>query len=315
MRAIPVERGSAWPELPWRDWQPTISTLHMWTQIVGKVRMALTPPLNHWWHVPLYVSARGLTTGAIPFEGAAFQVDFDLVDHRLVVTDHRPGSFAIGLEGRSVAGLYRELMSGLRSRGIAVTIMARPVEVAESIPFEQDERHAGYDPNHAEQLWRCLVHADRVLRRFRGSFVGKSSPVHVFWGGFDLASSRFSGRPAPPHAGGVPNCPDWVMHEAYSHEVWSAGWWPRSQDPGPAFYAYIYPEPEGFRDASIPVNGASYDTRLGEFVLPYDTVRTAADPDAMLLAFLESTYGAAADLGGWDRASLETARSGSLTRV
>ena len=212
-----------WPELPWRDWEPTLSTLHMWVQIVGKVRLALAPPLNHWWHVPLYVTARGLTTSPIPYGDREFQVDFDFVDHRLQVTDGDPGAFSMALEPRSVARFYREFLAGLQTRGIDVDISRRPVEVADAIPFDQDEGHASYDPHHAQQLWRALVQVDRVLKGFQTGFVGKASPVHFFWGGFDLTTTRFSGRPAPRHPGGVPNCPDWVMEEAESHQNVTVG--------------------------------------------------------------------------------------------
>jgi hypothetical protein len=277
----------------------------MWLQIVGKVRLALAPPLNHWWQVPLYVTAHGLTTSPIPYGDRGFQVDFDFVEHRVVVSDDDSGSFAIALEPRSVARFYREFMAGLRSRGIDVSIWPHPVEVADAIPFDQDERHASYDPHHAQLFWRALLQVDRVMKVFQTGFVGKASPVHFFWGGFDLAATRFSGRPAPRHPGGIPNCPDWVMEEAESHEGITAGWWPLSEAPGPAFFAYAYPEPQGFHDASVRPNGSFFDPRFGEFLLPYDAVRTAADPDATVLEFLQSTYEAGADLGGWDRVALE----------
>ena len=296
-----------WPDLPWRDWEPTISTLHMWIQIVGKVRLALMPPLNHWWHVPLYVTARGLTTSPIPYGDRAFQIDFDFVEHRVLVSDDDPGSFAMALEPRSVAVFYREFMAGLQSRGIDVSIWPRPVEVADAIPFEHDERHASYDPHHAQVLWRALLQVDRVLKSFQTGFVGKASPVHFFWGGFDLATARFSGRPAPRHPGGVPNCPDWVMEESESHENVSAGFWPHGASVGPAFYAYAYPEREGFRAAAIRPADAFFDDRLGEFLLPYDSVRNATDSDAAVIEFLQSTYEAGANLGGWDRLALEPA--------
>ena len=294
-----------WPELPWRQWGPTISTLHMWTQVVGKVRMALAPPLNHWWHVTLYVSSRGMTTSPIPFGNRLFQVDFDFIDHRLDVTDTDGRSFVMALAPRSVAQFHREFMEGLHNLEIDVRISTRPVEVAEAIPFEEDEQHASYDPDQAHAFWRALVQTDRVMKAFQSGFVGKASPVHFFWGGFDLAGTRFSGRPAPLHPGGAPNCPAWVMEEAYSREEISAGWWPTSEAPGPMFYSYTYPEPEGFRAASVRPAEAFFDTRLGEFVMPYDAVRRAADPDAALLAFLQSTYEAAAELGTWDRRALE----------
>lgn len=297
----------AWPELPWTEWQPTISTVHMWTQVVGKVRMALAPPLNHWWHITLYVSSRGMTTSPIPYANREFQVDFDFVDHRLLVADTAGASFTMALEPKSVARFYREFMDGLHGLGIDVRIWTKPVEVAESIPFELDEKHASYDPEHAQLLWRGLLAADRVMNDFRTGFVGKNSPVHFFWGGFDLAGTRFSGRPAPPHPGGAPNCADWVMEEAYSREVCSAGWWPRSEAPGPSFYSYAYPQPDGYPSAPVGPAGAFYDSGLGEFILPYDEVRRAADPDAAVQDFLQSTYEAGANLGGWDRSALEPA--------
>jgi hypothetical protein len=284
-----------------------MSTLHMWLQIVGKVRLALAPPLNHWWHVPLYVTARGLTTSPIPYGDRDFQVDLDFVDHRLHVIDGNPGAFSLALEARSVAGFYRDFLAGLRSRGIDVATSPHPVEVADGIRFDEDERHASYDPGHAEPLWRALVQVDRVLKAFQTGFLGKASPVHLFWGGFDLTTTRYSGRPAPRHPGGVPNCPDWVMAESESHQNVTAGWWPLGDAPGPAFYAYAYPQPDGFRTAAVRPDAVFFDDRLGEFLLPYDTVRTAADPDAAVLAFLQSTYEAGADLGGWDRRALEPA--------
>ncbi len=297
----------AWPELPWRSWEPTITTLHLWTQIVGKVRMALTPPLNHWWHVPLYVTSRGLTTTAIPDGERTFQVDFDFLDHRLVVTTTDPSEFAIPLEPMSVARFHERFMRGLGDLGIHVRIWSRPVEMTEAIPFDEDETHASYDAGQAELLWRAFVQADRVLKTFQSGFLGKASPVQLFWGSFDLAAARYSGAPAPRHPGGVPNCPAWVMEEAYSREESSVGWWPRSEPPGPSFYAYTYPEPAGYEAASIRPAAALFDDRLGEFVLPYDAVRRAPDPETTIREFLQTTYEAGANLGGWDRAALEPA--------
>ena len=297
----------SWPELPWRDWTPTISTLHMWAQIVGKVRMTLAPPLNHWWHVPLYVSGRGLTTSPIPYGRREFQVDFDFVDHRLLVTGSDGRGFTMAFEPMSVARFYREFMDGLHALDIDVRISARPVEVADAIPFESDEQHTSYDPDQVHSFWRGLLQADRVMKAFQSGFVGKASPVQFFWGSFDLAATRYSGRPAPLHPGGAPNCPTWVMEEAYSREEISIGWWPSSEAPGPTFYAYAYPEPAGFRSAPVRPADASFDDRLGEFVLPYEVVRRAADPDAAVSEFFQSTYDAGADLGGWDRDGLEPA--------
>jgi hypothetical protein len=296
-----------WPLLPWREWGETVSTLHMWTQVIGKVRMALAPPLNHWWHVPLYVTARGLTTSAIPYRRREFQVDFDFIDHRMLVTDCDGAFFSMPLQPMSVAAFYRAVMDGLRGLGIEVRIWTKPVEVIESIPFESDEKHASYDPDHAQLLWRGLLQADRAMKAFQTGFVGKASPVHLFWGSFDLATTRFSGRPAPRHPGGTPNCPDWVMEEAYSREESSAGWWPQVEPPGPAFYAYTYPEPEGYRSAPVHPPAAYFDERLRLFMLPYDAVRSSPDPDAAVQEFLQSTYQAGAELGGWDRRNLEPA--------
>jgi hypothetical protein len=284
-QAAPSDTDATWPELPWTEWGATISTLHMWVQIVGKVRMALAPPLNHWWHVPLYVSARGLTTSPIPYRRGTFQVDFDFVDHRLHATDESGGAFIMQLVPISVAQFYRDFMAGLGGLGIDVRIWSRPVEVADAIPFEADDEHASYDAAHVQAFWRALVQADRVMKAFQSGFVGKASPVHFFWGGFDLAASRYSGRPAPLHPGGAPNCPTWVMEEAYSREESSIGWWPTSEPPGPAFYSYMYPEPEGFKNVPVRPAAAYFDARLGEFVLPYDDVRRAADPDAAVLDF------------------------------
>jgi len=302
-----VDGASApWSELPWPDWEPTILTVHMWTQVVGKIRMALAPPRNHWWHVTLYVSSRGLTTSPIPYGDRHFQIDFDFIDHRLSVTDSVGRTFAMALEPMSVARFHRRLMDGLAGLGIEVRIWTRPVEVADAIPFEADEVHASYDRDHVRALFGALLDADRVMQAFQTEFVGKVSPVHFFWGSFDLATTRFSGRPAPLHPGGAPNCADWVMEEAYSREEASVGFWPTSTPPGPIFYAYTYPEPAGYRAVRVP-DPAFFDRRFGEFTLAHDDVRTASDPDGTLLAFLRSTYEAGADLGGWDRAALEPA--------
>jgi hypothetical protein len=295
-----------WPELPWREWEPTVSTLHLWLQIVGKVRLTLAPPLNHWWHITLYVSSRGLTTSAIPYGPREFQVDLDFVDHRLLVSDSAGGAFAMPLVAQSVARFYREFMTGLKGLGIEVRISTKPVEIDDAIPFDVDERHASYEPSHAQSLWRGFVQADRVLKAFQSGFVGKASPVHLFWGSFDLATSRYSGRPAPRHsADGIANMPDWVMEEAYSREESAMGWWPRTEEPGPSFYAYTYPEPVGYRSAPVRPAEAFFDEELGEFILPYDSVRGLADPDGAVLEFLESTYAAGADLAGWDRSIAE----------
>jgi Family of unknown function (DUF5996) len=298
---------ASWPELPLDAWAETLTTLQRWLQIVGKVRMVRTPPVNHSWHVTLYVSPRGLTTSAVPTEQGAFEIEFDFVAHQLVVRAADGGTGTMALRPRSVADFYRELQRLLRARGIEAAIYPVPNELPDALPFEQDEQHASYDPDYVHRFWRVLVSTDRVLRQFRSSFVGKCSPVHFFWGAADLAVTRFSGRPAPEHPGGVPNLPDAVVREAYSHEVSSAGFWPGT--PGmldyPAFYSYAYPEPPGFAGAQVRPDAAFYHQTLREFVLPYDAVRTASSPDAMLLEFLQSTYDAAATLGQWDRAALE----------
>jgi hypothetical protein len=298
-----------WPALRVEDWTETRDTLHMWTQVVGKVRLAKAPMVNHWWQVTLYVTPRGLTTGAIPDGTTTFEIEFDFCAHRLHV--HREGGDRrhVALEPKSVATFHAETMAALADLGIAVDIDTRPVEVETAIPFERDEVHAAYDPAAAQAFWRQLVQADRVLQAFRGRFVGKASPVHFFWGSFDLAVTRFTGRTAPRHPGGAPNCGDWVMVEAYSHELSSCGFWPGGGEEG-AFYAYAYPEPEGFRSfAGVRPAEAYYNEDFRQYLLPYEVVRRADDPDAVLLDFLQSTYEAAAETGGWDRAALEATRS------
>jgi hypothetical protein len=297
---------SAWPELPVDEWRDTRDTLHMWAQIVGKVRMALTPLVNHWWNVPLYVSTRGLTTSPIPYGDRLFEMTFDFTTHELRVETDTPDQRTVGLSPKPVAVFYEETMAALDSLGIVVSIMARPVEVEPAVPFAEDFEHASYDPSAAFRFWRLLVQADRVFREFRSRYVGKVSPVHVFWGGLDLAVTRFSGRTAPRHPGGAPNCGAWVMEEAYSHEVSSAGYFADGGTEG-AFYSYAYPEPPGYEDYPVEPSAASYDTGLREFLLPYSDVRLSPDPDAVLLSFLETTYAAAAELGMWDRTALERA--------
>lgn len=296
----------AWPALPLDSWRDTYETLHMWTQIVGKTRLALAPMENHWWQVALYVTERGLTTSPIPSGDRTFAVDFDFLKHNLSITTSDGAARTLPLRPRSVADFYADYLESLRSLGLEVRIWPVPVEVENSIRFPDDRAHASYDADSAARLWRILTQADRVLKRFRGRFLGKASPVHFFWGGFDLAATRFSGRRAPLHPGGVPHVGDWVMHEAYSHEVSSLGFWPgRGPRQEPLFYSYAYPEPEGFRSCQVGPTAARYDEELREFVLPYEAVRTAADPDQALLDFAQTTYAAAADLGGWDRAALE----------
>jgi hypothetical protein len=292
-----------WPELTLADWQDTKETLHLWAQVVGKLRLALEPMINHWWQVPLYVSVRGLTTSLVHAGGQGVEIEFDFCEHVLRLDTTNGGHRRVPLSSRSVATFYGEVVSAVHDLGIDVTIMGRPVEIPSAIPFAQDEEHRSYDPGAARRFWQALVHADGVLRRFRAGYIGKASPVHFFWGSFDLATSRFSGRPAPRHPGGVPNCPDWVQQLAYSHELSSCGFWPGGSREG-SFYAYAYPTPAGFSDWPVAAP-AYFDENLGEFLLPYAAVRAADDPDAMVQAFLQSTYEAAAALSGWDRAALE----------
>lgn len=294
----------AWPPLPVAAWEDTRDTLHLWTQIVGKVRLGLEPWMNHSWHIPLYVNSRGLTTSLMPDGGRGVEIQFDFIRHVLEIRTTDGAERQVRLEPRSVADFYAETMARLAELDVTVEILPRPVEIPVAIPFPEDETHASYDAASAHRFWQSLVQAHRVLTAFRSRFVGKVSPVHFFWGGFDLAVTRFSGRDAPRHPGGVPNCADWVMHDAYSQEVSSCGYWPVGADEG-IFYAYAYPEPDGFRDWPVEPKGAFYDAGLGEFMLPYEMVRTADDPDATLLAFLQTTYEAAAEPGRWDRGRLE----------
>ena len=300
-------RRAAWPELPpLADWQDTVETLHMWTQIVGKVRLEQAPWINHSWGTALYVTTRGLTTSPIPYDARTFALDFDFVGHTLRITTSAGEERAFDLAPMSVADFYQKTMRALGELDIEVEILARPVEVPDPIePFPEDETHASYDADAVRRYWRALVQVDRVFRAFRARFTGKASPVHFFWGAFDLAVTRFSGRPAPTHPGGVPNCADWVMEEAYSRELSSAGFWPGTGLGEAAFYSYAYPEPGGFREHDVQPAAAYYLDEMGEFVLPYAAVRAADDPDGVLLAFLQDTYEAAADLADWDRALLE----------
>lgn len=294
-----------WPALPLQDWKDTYATLHMWTQIVGKIRLAQTPLLNHWWNVTLYVTSRGLTTSAMPYDDRIFEIDFDFMDHNLLIKSSDGGSKTVRLYSRSVADFYRETLAALQSLRIPVTIWTTPVEVEDRTPFEQDQKHAAYDPEYAQRAWRILLQTSRVLTEFRSRFIGKVSPVHFFWGAFDLALTRFSGRRAPAHPG-APNLARFVAVEAYSHEVSSCGFWPGGGSVDmPVFYAYAYPEPEGFKEYAIQPAEASYHPQMREFLLPYDVVRTAKSPDQMLLAFVQSTYEAAANLAKWDRGKLE----------
>ena len=312
-----LEAGSeSWPGIPLDAWSDTCATLHMWVQIAGKIRLVQSPWVNHAWNATLYVTARGLTTSPIPYGNRLFQIDFDFVGHQLHLrsSDGAAGGFA--LAPQSVAAFYRELMRELSRLDLAVTIRRMPNEVVDPIPFDEDEVHTSYDPAAVNRFWRALVQADRVLKEFRARFIGKCSPVHYFWGAPDLAVTRFSGRVAPPHPGGVPHLPDWVAREAYSHEVSSCGFWAGGGPvPYAAFYSYAYPEPAGFADAVVRPAGAFYSNDLREFILPYDIVRGSPDPDATLLEFLQTTYEAAADLANWDRSSLERKHDPRLRSV
>jgi hypothetical protein len=296
---------AAWPELPYATWRDTAMTLQLWTQIVGKVRLALTPWINHSWQVPLYVTARGLGTSPIPAGGEMLEIEFDFVAHRLAARTSRGDDMSFALEPQSVAAFRGRVLALLSDLGVAVTINDMPNELPDAIAFSKDVTHASYDADAAHRFWRALIQTDRIFKHFRSAFLGKASPVHFFWGSFDLAVTRFSGRRAPPHPGGVPGLPDAVVREAYSHEVSSAGFWPGSDAfPQAAFYSYAYPEPPGYRDRRVTA-GAQFDATLGEFILPYAAVRGAADPEALLLDFLQTTYAAAADSGKWDRDALE----------
>ena len=301
--------NSAWPVLPLAEWRDTYATLHMWMQIVGKTRLALAPMENHWWQVPFYVTPRGLTTSAIPYGKRAFAVDFDFLKHALLVRASDGAIRELALIPRSVAEFYAEYMAALRSLGVEIAISAVPVEVETAIPFAKDCKHAAYDPDAANRCWQILLQTDRVLKRFRGRFLGKASPVHFFWGSFDLAATRFSGRRAPHHPGGVPHCPDYVMVEAYSHECSSCGFWPGGGAIAePAFYAYAYPEPAGYADYTVHPDDASYSPEMREFILSYEAVRSAAAPDELLIQFFQTTYEAAANLARWDRTALDRAQ-------
>lgn len=301
-----AEPRDVWPALPLEEWAGTYATLHMMTQVVGKIRLACAPMINHWWQVPLYVTPRGLTTSAMPHGSRIFQIDFDFIEHLLRIDIDDGDRRTVRLRTGPIAEFHAEVMESLRALGVPVRIWPRPVEVEEPIRFEEDSEHTTYEPEHARRCWEVLVQADRVMGRFRSGFVGKCSPVHFFWGSFDLAVTRFSGRRAPEHPGGIPNLGDWVTREAYSRECSSCGFWPGGGAlPEPAFYAYAYPEPEGYRDHRVHPPEAFYSAEMREHILPYEAVRRAPDPDRMLLDFFRSTYAAAAELGGWDRAQLE----------
>lgn len=301
-----VAREELWPDLPLDAWEDTCRTFHLWTQIVGKVRIAQTPWINHSWHVPLYLSARGLTTLVIPTDRGALELEFDLPNDRLEVRTSWGGEKSVALRAAPIADFHGELMETLKGFGLAIDIHGSPNELEDATPFAADTRPRSYDAEYARRFWRALISAERVFQRFRSSFIGKCSPIHFFWGSFDLAVTRFSGRTAPVHQGGIPNLPDWVAREAYSHEVSSAGFWPGGgPHPFPLFYSYAYPQPDGFADADPGADQAFFSTELGEFVLPYEAVRAADDPDGLLLHFLESTYRAAAEAASWDRPTLE----------
>jgi Family of unknown function (DUF5996) len=298
--------NTLWPDLPLAAWSGTCDTLQLWTQIAGKVRIAVTPLVNHWWNATFFVTARGLAAPAMPYAGGTFDIIFDFADHRFVIetSDGRFESFA--LAPMAVADFYAEFLQCLGRLGIDVQIRTMPCEIESAVPFDRDRAHAQYDPVYAQRFWLALLQANRVMHEFRARFIGKVSPVHFFWGSFDLVVTRFSGRTAPPPKGHTPYVADWVMAEAYSHECSSCGFWPGNGGFGyAAFYVYAYPEPAGYGDTRLSTAEAWYNKDLGQFILPYDAVRQAQDPDALLLGFLQETYAAAADLAKWDRKALE----------
>ncbi len=301
-----IVQNQHWPELPLDQWQDTCNTLHLWSQIIGKVRLFHMPWINHSWHVPLYVTASGLTTSSVPFGTATFTIDFDFIAHRLLIVTSEGDARSFALKPMSVATFYHKTFQVLNDLSISTQIWPMPVEIPDPIqPFPDNENQSAYDAASVERFWRILLQVNRVFTDFRSRFIGKVSPVHFFWGAFDMAVTRFSGRPAPEHPGGAPNCADWVMQEAYSHEVSSAGFWPGAGLGEAAFYAYAYPAPDAFSDYPVRPEAAYYHQELGEFILPYEAVRTADDPDKVLLEFLQSSYEAAAELACWDRSVLE----------
>jgi hypothetical protein len=306
MKISNKQRNEFWPPLPFAEWKETAATLHMWTQIIGKIRLTQTPWINHSWHVTLYVTSRGLTTSPIPHGLHTFEIRFDLIDHELRILKSDGATRTLKLQAQSVAKFYDAVMKALGDLELPVKINVMPNEVPNPIPFDRDQEHSTYDAEYANRFWRILVQSARVFQQFRSRFCGKCSPVHFFWGSFDLAVTRFSGRPAPPHPGGVPHLPDEITREAYSQEVSSLGFWPGNDAaPLPIFYSYAYPEPPGFADAKIQPAPVSYQPKLREFILPYDIVRSAESPDERLLEFAQSAYDAASTLAGWDRAALE----------
>jgi Family of unknown function (DUF5996) len=305
--AITERRGQGtWPSLHLSEWKESFDTVHRWIQIVGKTRLALASPINHWWHITLYATARGLTTSPMPYGVRSLEVDFDFIDHNLLIRTNEGATRALALVPRSVADFYREYTGILDALGFRIKLRPIPAELEDRLPFDEDRRHCSYDPDYVSRCWKILARTSRVLEQFRGRFIGKCSPVHFFWGAFDLACTRFSGRRAPVHPGGVPNLPDWAVREAYSHECISAGWWPGGGPlPEPSFYSYSYPEPEGFSGTAVQPEGAYYHSELREFVLPYEAVRLAPNPEKNLLQFFQTTYDAGATLGRWDRQALE----------
>jgi hypothetical protein len=302
----PQKVNQEWPELSFNEWQETMATLHMWMQIVGKIRLSCAPWTNHSWHVTLYLTARGLTTSPMPYDSRTFEIVFDFLDHELRINTSGGVRRSLKLQPRSVADFYRDLTITLQGIEIPIQINVLPNEIQNPIPFDRDEEHRSYDAGYANRFWRVLVQADRVFKEFRSRFCGKCSPVHFFWGSFDLAVTRFSGRPAPPHPGGIPHLPDAITREAYSHEVSSLGFWPGNAAlPMPIFYSYAYPEPPGFAQAQVKPEAAAYNPQFREWILPYESVRVAESPDEILLQFAQTTYDAASLLGRWDRAALE----------
>jgi hypothetical protein len=309
-----MSKDSGWPELPYGQWAETCETLYRWTQVIGKVQLTLTPRVNHWWNVTLHVTARGLITPAIPYDHRCFDIEFDFLEHRLLIRTSDGAQERIALEPKSVAAFYVDVMDRLQHLGINVHIWTMPSEIENAVPFDHDVAHAQYDQAWVERFCQVLQSSDRVLKSFRAKFIGKVSPVHFFWGGFDLAVTRFSGRPAPPLPRGAPNVAAWVMQEAYSHEVSSCGFWPGNGGYGTAaFYAYAYPEPPAYGRTSLQTPGAYYDGELSQFILPYDAVRRSRDPDTLLSGFLQETYEAAADQAQWERKLLEWGSHGTET--
>ena len=299
-------KEDVWLPLPLENSQETFETLHLWTQIVGKIRLAQSPMVNHWWQVPFYLTSRGLTTSPIPYGMATFQIDFDFLDHQLIISADDGNIKSIALASRSVADFYHELFNTLQSLGFNIKIWTLPVEVQDPIPFDKDYKHSSYPKDTIYCFWKILLQVKKVFEEFRSIYIGKCSPVHFFWGSFDLAVTRFSGRRAPEHPGGIPNLSDWVVREAYSHECSSCGFWPGfGSDTGAAFYSYAYPEPKGFKEYNIKTNGAFYNNKLLEFILPYDSFRKMKDPDKVLMQFLQETYEAGANFGKWNRYELE----------